>query len=107
MNKQAHTTDELQKNIGEIKMAIRMQLVCSAIVGDSLREFVNAGFSLQEIADKGGDHLAVLKVKIDLSDRLNALMKAPESSLAEALDTLCNEGWLDRLDSADDTGDEL
>lgn len=102
MKDQINTSDELQKAIGEIEMAMRMQLTCDAIAGDALREAMDAGLSLQEFAVHVGDYPSALQTKIDLANRLNALMKAPGISLTQALDALCEEGWLNRIENPDD-----
>lgn len=102
MNTPINTPDELQKAIGEIEMAMRVQLACGAIAGDSLREAVDSGLSLEALATHLGDYPAALQVKIDLANRLNALMKSPGSGLVQALDALRAEGWLDRIENPDD-----
>ena len=101
MKDQVHTTGELWQVVGEIKALMRMTLVIAAISGDVQRKAMDAAFSLQDIADNVSDYPAAMKVKIDLANRLNALMKSG-TSLVEALDALRKEGWLDRLDSPDD-----
>lgn len=102
MKDQAHTPDPLQVAVGEIEMAMRVKLACNAIAGDVLREAVDAGHPLQEIADILSDYPAAMQTKIDLANRLNVLMKASGTGLAQALDALRKEGWLARLDTPDD-----